>query len=237
MGLSVFCATAPRIPITDRNIYVSRIRLIIRRKDTIKYYLLVEFTLFCVFFTLYIIRLSYLCLRFFGRCVSFHSYITISVDVNKAYTNRYPNNLPVDIVGLLLSDDDDYDFLFYTGRMGKTSDYLPELMPDYMSHDDWSTKKEEGYPNPNTTIEEFYYSIKWSDDNLVMSYTFDKDNYLTGIQTKIGFSVMKTTYTVTVGSELVDPNFPERGYKYETKDYKTAKVKDDADVFNWTIEY
>lgn len=162
---------------------------------------------------------------------------TISVDVNKAYTNRYPNNLPVDIVGLLLSDDDDYDFLFYTGRMGKTSDYLPELMPDYMSHDDWSTKKEEGYPNPNTTIEEFYYSIKWSDDNLVMSYTFDKDNYLTGIQTKIGFSVMKTTYTVTVGSELVDPNFPERGYKYETKDYKTAKVKDDADVFNWTIEY
>ena len=26
---------------------------------------------------------------------------TISVDVNKAYTHRYPNNLPVDMVGLL----------------------------------------------------------------------------------------------------------------------------------------
>lgn len=43
-----------------------------------------------------------------------------------------------------------------------------------------------------------------------MNYTFDKDNYLTGIQTQRGFTVMKTTYTVVVGNELVDPNIPEK---------------------------
>lgn len=162
---------------------------------------------------------------------------TIKVDAGKAYTNRYPNNLPVDMVGLLLNDDDDYDFLFYIGRMGKTSDCLPEMISDFTARDDRNKESREGYPNPNTTLEESYYGIEWSNDDLVMNYTFDKDNYLTAIQTKRGFSVMKTTYTVVVSDELVYPNIPEIGYKYTTKDYKTTKEKDGADVFTWTIEY
>ena len=36
-------------PNTNRSIYVSRMRLIIRRKDTIKNYSLAEFSLFCLF--------------------------------------------------------------------------------------------------------------------------------------------------------------------------------------------
>ena len=95
----------------------------------------------------------------------------------------------------------------------------------------------ESYQTPNTTVEEYYHTIVWSDDELVMNYTFDKDNYLTGIQTQRGFTVMKTTYTVVVGNELVDPNIHERGYKYTIENKKTEKEKDDADVFTWTIEY
>lgn len=161
---------------------------------------------------------------------------TISVDVNKAYTHRYPNNLPVDMVGLLLCNDDDFDFLFYIGRTGKTSDYLPEMFPDFTARDEWD-RIMESYQTPNTTVEEYYHTIVWSDDELVMNYTFDKDNYLTGIQTQRGFTVVKTTYTVVVGNELVDPNIPERGYKYTIENKKTEKEKDDADVFTWTIEY
>lgn len=161
----------------------------------------------------------------------------ISVDVSKAYIHRYPNNLPVDMVGLLLSDDDDYDFLFYIGRTGKTSDYLPEVIPDFTARDEWDYVNIEGYPTPNITFEESSYTIEWSNDDLVMNYTFDKDNYLTGIQAKRGFTVMKTTYTVVVGDELVDPNIPGRGYKYTIKNKNTTKEKDDTDVFTWTIEY
>lgn len=162
---------------------------------------------------------------------------TVNVDVNKAYAHRYPNNLSMDIVGTLLADDDDYDFLFYAGRTGRTSDYLPELIPSFIAADEWGRPMKEGYPTPNTTLQEFYYSIEWSDQDLVMNYTFDKDNCLTGIQTERGFTLMKTTYTVVVSDELVNPEIPEIGYKFKTKDHKTVKEKDDTDVLTWTIEY
>ena len=100
---------------------------------------------------------------------------TISVDVNKAYTHRYPNNLPVDMVGLLLCNDDDFDFLFYIGRTGKTSDYLPEVFPDFTARDEWD-RIMESYQTPNTTVEEYYHTIVWSDYELVMNYNFEKDN-------------------------------------------------------------
>lgn len=161
---------------------------------------------------------------------------TVNVDMNKAYTHRYPNNLSVDMVGILFHDDNDFDFLFYIGRMGKTSDYLPEVLPDFTGRDDWNSKQE-AYLEPNTTFEESYNTVEWSYNDLVMNYTFDKDNYLTGIQTQRGFSVMKTTYTVVVGNELVDPYRPELGYKYTTKNSKTTKVRDDVDTHAWTIEY
>lgn len=164
------------------------------------------------------------------------SSFTVNVDMNKAYTHCYPNNLSVDMVGILFNDDDDFDFLFYIGRMGKTSDYLPEVLPDFTARDEWDSEQER-YLEPNTTFEESYNTVKWSYNDLVMNYTFDKDNYLTSIQTQRGFSVMKTTYTVVVGNELVDPYMPELGYKYTTKNSKTTKVRDDVDTHAWTIEY
>ena len=163
---------------------------------------------------------------------------TVNLDLNKAYTKRYPNNLSFDVLGLLLTDDDDYDFLFYAGLTGKTGDYLPELIPDFTSRDEWDyiTDPEE-YMTPNVTLEKSYNSIQWSDADLVMKYTYDKDNQLTGIQAQRGFSVMKTTYKIVVSDELINPEQPERGYKYERKDEKTSKVKDDTDLLTWTIEY
>lgn len=162
---------------------------------------------------------------------------TNTLDLDKAYTKRYPNNLSVDVVGLLLNDDDDYNFVFYAGLAGKTSDFLPELMPaNFISNDDWAMR-ERTYHEPGVTIEESYYTIEWSDAPMVMNYTFDNDNRLTKIETKRNFSVMKTTYTVVVGDEYFDPNVPDMGYKYETKDKKTVKERDDTDTFTWTIGY
>lgn len=162
---------------------------------------------------------------------------TNALDLDKAYTKRYPNNLSVDVVGLLLNDDDDYNFVFYAGLAGKTSDFLPEqLMPNFISYDDWDTSLRT-YHEPNKTIEESYSTIEWSDAPMAMNYTFDNDNRLTKIETKRNFSVMKTTYTVVVGNEYLDPNEPDMGYKYETKDKKTVKERDDTDTFTWTIGY
>lgn len=162
---------------------------------------------------------------------------TSTLDLDKAYAKRYPNNLSIDVVGLLLNDDDDYNFVFYAGLAGKTSDFLPELMtPDFINYDDWVTRMMV-YPEPGVTIEESYYSIEWSDEPLAMNYTFDKDDRLTKIETKRDFSVMKTTYTVVVSNEYLNPDVPEMGYKYEVKDRKTVKERDDVDTFTWTIGY
>ena len=162
---------------------------------------------------------------------------TVNFDMNKAYTKRYPNNCPVNIIAFF-EDDDDYDFLYYIGRLGKTSDCLPELVPDFIRDDDDRNAGHNIYTNPGVTVDEHYFSIKWLENDLVMDYTFDNDNSLTGIKTERAFSIMKTTYTVVVGYEPVVPDHPEvEGYKYEITNKQTTKVKDDKDILSWSIEY
>lgn len=160
----------------------------------------------------------------------------INIDTDKAYSSRRPNNASVDMCGVLLQDDDDYDFLFYIGRLGKTSDYLPEVMPDIFVEDEWHREISD-YTEPDKTYTEEYYSIKWSGKDLVLVYTYDADKCLTGIQTERSFSVMKNTWTVKTTNELVDPNHPEHGYKFTKSETKTTKVNDDKNVYTWTIEY
>ena len=161
---------------------------------------------------------------------------TLNIDMDKAYANRYPNNASVDVMWIL-EDDDDYDFLYLIGRLGKTSDYAPEVLPaNSLRYDEWSSVSPV-YTTPNVTVDASYISIEWSDKDLVMSYTYDADKCLTGIKTERAFTMKKTTYKVHVGNELNNPNNPEEGYKYTTSDKRTVDAGSDKNVYTWTMEY
>lgn len=160
-----------------------------------------------------------------------------ALDADKAYANAYPNNAPIDIMALF-EDDDSHNFMAYIGRMGKTSDYLPEVVPCYLIYDDNDSSTEMGgYYEPGVTIQKSYYSTNESEADLSVEYTFDADNCLTEVRTERAYTLNQTTYTVTVSNEYIDPDFPERGYKYTTSDYVTTTVDSDTNVYVWTITY
>lgn len=160
----------------------------------------------------------------------------LNIDMDKAYANKYPNNASVDALWTL-EDDDDYDFLYLIGRLGKTSDYLPEILPGSSFRYDEVSAMMPIYTTPNITVDGAYFSIEWSDKDLVMNYTYDANKCLTGIKTERAFTVTKTTYKVHVGSELVDSHNSEAGYQYTTSDKKTVDAGNGKNVYTWTIEY
>ncbi len=162
----------------------------------------------------------------------------LDLDITKAYAKRYPNLRSIDLLGLLLFNDTEYDFLWQIGRTGKTSDYLPEVLPYVWNEFDYPSEVAKPYTTPNISVEKSYNSIEWfDDDNLVMDYAFDENNRLTTARTQRKFRVMKTTYTIVVGDRLIDPNNPERGYDYEITSRKTEKVKEDSDSMTFEIVY
>lgn len=152
-----------------------------------------------------------------------------------AYANKYPNNGAIDFLGYIMMDDD-YDYLFYIGRLGKSSDYLLESFP---AGDDSELKYDYGeYGKADTTIHETYDYVKWPENaQAKLTYEFDGDNNLTKIIITEDFVVMRREWDVVVGSEYRDPECPEFGYKHEIQNTRTEKVRDDRDVYTYTITY
>lgn len=158
---------------------------------------------------------------------------TTTIPVASAYPNRYPNNGAVDIVGYMLMDDE-FDFLFFSGHLGKTSDCLPELY--HQDPDD-----EVGVPStpnetPGVTIHKTSQYTKWP-GKTNLSYKFDNDKNITEITATEPFEVWQTEWDVVVGTEFIDPENQWRGYKYEIKNKTERKVRDDKDVHTFTISY
>lgn len=151
------------------------------------------------------------------------------------YPNRVPNDGPFDVWGLV-TEDDDYDFLFYLGRLGRMGDCLPETSPDY--DDDDVAGEAWGYPEPNQTIHEKRTYVEWPEGNeSTIAYRFDADRNPVEITQTFPFTVMETEYDIVVGSELLYPDEPWRGYRYEVKNRTTRKVREDKDTYTYAIAY
>lgn len=151
------------------------------------------------------------------------------------YPNKYPNNGAIDFLGYIMMDDD-YDFLFDIGRLGKSSDYLLERFPG--GNEDENYDVATSYPNPGVTIHKTKQYVEWpKDGDAVVTYEFDKDKNMTKMVITESFVVMEVEYDIVVGHELLYPGHPESGYDYEIKNRTTRKVRDDHDTHTYTITY
>lgn len=176
-----------------------------------------------------------------GKLASFEYYngkytgdnYSYTFDATTDFTHQYPNQGPIDIMGYLLTDDD-FDFLFHLGRMGKTGDYLPEHFTGQAMNQETSPLKP--YLTPEVTEHESSKYIREIQKPYDLNYTFDNEQNLQSILIKQYFEVVTREYDVVIGTEYIDPKDPNRGYKYEIKNVKET-TKEAYDTLTFEITY
>lgn len=166
------------------------------------------------------------------------------------YTNKYPNNGMIDVMAYL-GDGFDFDFLFYIGRLAKTSDYCLEKIPGYGSamDENAAVTDESKLKNPNTKIETVTgMSAKYSDEPTPVEYTYDNDKNITGIKISVPYEVYSYSYEIwTKGEnyfyekwekdeETGEPKLV-RYYETETRNRQSEFVKSGTDYYTYTINY
>lgn len=166
------------------------------------------------------------------------------------YTNKYPNNGMIDMMGYLVNDFG-FDFLFYIGRLAKTSDYCLEKIPGYGSDMgvNAAVTDESKLKNPNTKIETVTgMSAKYSDEPTPVEYTYDNDKNITGIKISVPYEVYSYSYEIwTKGEnyfyekwekdeETGEPKLVKY-YETETRNRQSEFVKSGKDYYTYTINY
>lgn len=164
------------------------------------------------------------------------------------YTNKYPNNGMIDMMAYI-RDDFDFDFLFYIGRLAKTSDYCLEKIPGYgkdmvqdaMDMDDSRLRV------PNTLIETVTgKSAKYSDEPVPVEYTYDSDKNVTSIKISVPYEVYSYSYEIWttdyyeeryVWDKEQEKEVLVKIYNVETRKYITEYEKSGNDYYISTISY
>ena len=161
------------------------------------------------------------------------------------FANKYPNNGMIDMMGFIGSGFD-YDFLFYIGRLAKTSDYCLEKIPGdgyygvNISHP-IETK------GPNQYIKTVTgKSADYSDEPTPVEYKFDEDKNLTEVKIIYPYKINKYSYEVWTTDKYEErPEWDEekqeevmvRYYYTTTKNRKSEYVKSGNDYYTYTISY
>lgn len=99
----------------------------------------------------------------------------------------------------------------------------------------WSGTQK-AYPTPNVTVHESSKYIREVQKPSDLDYTFDNEQNLQSILVKDYFEVVTREYDVVVGTELIDPKNPDRGYQYEEKNVKET-TKEAYDTLTFEITY
>ena len=149
------------------------------------------------------------------------------------YTQKYPNNGMIDMLGYI-SDGNDYDFLFYIGRLSKTSDYFVETM---LNDDDEAMNVLGGYPAEDNEKTKTYLTVEFADSKIKCEY--DTDDNLTKVEKSIAYEVIKKSYTIKVYTDQ-KPVGVKDGIPYYPGDCiygPDKKIKDGTDYETYTISY
>ena len=161
------------------------------------------------------------------------------------FANKYPNNGMIDMMGFI-GGGFDYDFLFYIGRLAKTSDYCLEKIPgdgyygDNISHP-IETK------GPNQYIKTVTgKSADYSDEPTPVEYKFDEDKNLTEVKIIYPYKINEYSYEVWTTDKYEErPEWNEelqqevmvKYYFTTTKNHKSEYVKSGNDYYTYTISY
>ena len=94
----------------------------------------------------------------------------------------------------------------------------------------WSEDEENavdvsGYPEPNVTVHKSYEYYTYAEDtDERLEYVFNDDGTVASVTSRATVVKIKHEYDIVVGNELVKPEFPEMGYKYEIKNRKDTEL-------------
>lgn len=162
------------------------------------------------------------------------------------FANKYPNNGMIDMMGYL-ANGSDTDFLFYIGRLAKTSDYCLEITPGYASDGEVSPNVPEYTNGPNKYIRTVTgKSAEYSDEPSPVGYTFDDDKNLTEVKTSVPYKINKYSYDIWTTDKYEErPEWNQESqkevmvkyYYTTTKNPKVEYVKSGEDYYTYTINY
>ena len=160
------------------------------------------------------------------------------------FANKYPNNGMIDMMGFI-GDGFDYDFLFYIGRLAKTSDYCLEKIPNDDDEMDVNNPdiEDERCKEPNKPIETVTgTSVRYLDEPMPVEYTFDDDKNLTSVKISIPYEIYNYSYEIWTTEESYRVWDYEKEeyvtyYRTERRDYTSDTVKSGNDYYTYTISY
>lgn len=150
------------------------------------------------------------------------------------YENKYRNNCMADMMAFLYFETD-VEFLFYIGRLSKTSDYFVETMLN--DEDEAMNAGPDGYPAEDDGKTETYPTVEFADSKIKCEY--DTDDNLTKVEESIAYEVIEKSYTIKVYTDQ-KPVRVEDGIPYYPGDRiygPDKKIKDGTDYYTYTINY
>ena len=149
------------------------------------------------------------------------------------YTSKYPNNGMVDMMGFL-NYEAEYDFLFYIGRIARTSDYFFEKVP---FDDEDAILNNAGYQEEPGTILKFNYKSSRTSGDSKIKCEYDSEENLTKVQISYPYDVYDVYYEIRITNELFDPQMPELGYKGVYQNERETELSSGNDYETYTVSY
>lgn len=161
------------------------------------------------------------------------------VPIDKLYPNRYPANITnIDLNSVDWFGEKVLNYLYGMRLMGIGSRCLMEISLVYGDDYEVARPERQGYPEPNKIIKEQYRYIKEREKGYdTQVFEFDSDKYVTKFYSHQPYDVILVTYEIHVGSELVNPDLPEIGYKGVVENYQETIVGKDKNTYTYTVKY
>ena len=171
------------------------------------------------------------------------------IDIDASwFANKNPNNGMIDMMGYL-GNGFDFDFLYYIGRLGKSSDYFFDKMPDDWD-EDGALNDMVGYTDPVGTVYKHDYLSSRSSGDSKITCEYDNEGNLTKVQQSYPYDVYRIYYEIRVTDEVVRVEYkdgnpenknPENMVIYRKGVYQneseTPTGKSGVDYETYTISY
>lgn len=159
---------------------------------------------------------------------------------DELYPNRYPatgTNIDFNAFLFEVGMDDIEPILYQIGLLGKGSDCLMEI-GGYSENDEWAEPVPR-YTEPGKVYKKKENRIKYPKGEIALpvKYEFDGDKYVTKFSYEDPYELYEYYYEIHVGYELVQSNDPSMGYKYEVKNEKWTKLRDEKNTYTYTVIY
>lgn len=154
------------------------------------------------------------------------------------YSLKNPNNCMIDMMGFL-NYGTEFEYLFHIGRLGKTSDYFLEALPEDYAESDINIPSE-GFTADQNGTKHTYKSIDWSDEPTQIKCEYDTEGNLIKVEQSHSYELIEKSYTIKVYTDEEPIRIDENGIKYYRGDYiyePDKKLKEDFDYYTFTINY